>query len=466
MSDGSDEQRIDDLPDLLAGVADDAIPRDGMLVGKVGDRRVILARWAGEVVAFQAECPHYGAPLADGCLAAGVIHCPWHHAAFDLADGSVLRPPALQPLTRWETEVVNGRVRVSAETPVEAAKRARPVKSVGPVIVVGAGAAGTAAVLTLRRRGFDGPLALVDPDPSAPYDRPNLSKDYLAGTAPEAWLALKGDADWSDLEVRRVVDSVTGIDPAAHSVMLGRARERLTYDALLLATGAAPRKLTVPGADAAHVYVLRSLSDCRRIKRAAEQARGVVVVGAGFLGLEVAASLRALGLEVHVVAPDAVPLQRPLGAALGREVRELHESRGVIFHLGEGVREIGPSAVSLTGGDSVRADIVVAAVGVEPRVELGGYAGLRIDDGVLVDRFLATTADSIYAAGDIARFPHPGTGRLIRIEHWAVAEAQGRTAALNILGEAVPFADVPFFWTQHYDVPIAWTASCSKTQPR
>jgi NADPH-dependent 2,4-dienoyl-CoA reductase/sulfur reductase-like enzyme len=295
---------------------------------------------------------------------------------------------------------------------------------------------------------------MLSQDQAAPVDRPNLSKDYLAGSAPEDWLPLRPDTFYADNDVQLQLDTeVVSLDLNGRAVMKADG-ERLSYDRLLLATGAEPVRPSISGADQKHVHTLRSLADCRAIIRKAENARRVLVIGASFIGLEVAAALRVRGIEVHVVAPEQRPMERILGAQMGDFVRALHEEHGVIFHLQDAVNAIDGRRAMLKSGDTLEVDFTVVGVGVRPRVALAEKAGLRMDRGVAVNTFLETSAPGVYAAGDIARWPDPHSGESIRVEHWVVAERQGQTVAGNMLGLTERFDAVPFFWSQHYDVPI------------
>ncbi len=441
-------------PDLARGVAADTLADGAMIAGHVGDAAVLLVRSAGEFFAIDATCTHYGGPLADGLLVGDTVRCPWHHACFSLRTGEALRAPALAPLGCWTTELREGRVYVGDK----AAPGARPTKAKtgGPsrIVIVGGGAAGFAAAEMLRRRGFDGSITMLSDDDAAPVDRPNLSKDYLAGNAPEEWIPLRGDDFYAEQRIElRLRTTVAAIDPGRRSVVLGDGAA-IPYDRLLVATGAEPVRLPLPGMELPHVHTLRTLADSRAIIARAATARRAVVMGASFIGLEVAASLRARNLDVHVVAPEVRPMERILGPAMGDFIRRLHEEHGVVFHLGETASAIAADKVTLKSGGTIDADLVVVGVGVRPRVALAEKAGLALDRGVVVNALLQTSAPEIYAAGDIARWPDPHSGATIRVEHWVVAERQGQTAAVNMLGAAEKFDAVPFFWSQHYDVPV------------
>jgi NADPH-dependent 2,4-dienoyl-CoA reductase/sulfur reductase-like enzyme/nitrite reductase/ring-hydroxylating ferredoxin subunit len=426
-----------------------------MLIGHFGGDPVLLVRKGQAVHAMGAKCTHYGGPLEQGLFDGSTVRCPWHHACFRPDTGEASQAPAIDPVSCFAVEERGGRLFVTGTTS-RAAVAASTISAPSSVIIVGGGAAGFAAAEMLKRLGYAQPVTIVSADDAGPYDRPNISKDYLAGTAPEEWIPLR-PSDWYEksgvelLTGRRVVRLM----PDARSVALDDGR-RLEYGALLLATGASPIKLDVPGAQLPHVRYLRSLSDSRAIIDCAAQVRHAVIVGASFIGLEVAASLRRRHLEVHVVAPEEIPMQRVLGTELGRFVREVHEQHGVRFHLGQTVASIAEQSVTLKNGSKLDADLVVVGIGVRPNLDLAVQAGLTVDRGIVVDEYLRTSAPGIWAGGDIARWPDRYSGSAIRVEHWVVAETHGQAAARNMLGHNQPFTAVPFFWSAHYDVTIGY----------
>jgi len=265
---------------------------------------------------------------------------------------------------------------------------------------------------------------------------------------------LQPDSFYPENEIDLRLDAtVASIEVRSREVLLTDGT-RIPYERLLLATGAEPVRLSIPGADQPHVRVLRSLADCRAIIEHVKSARRAVVLGASFIGLEVAASLRARGIEVHVVAPEKRPMERILGPQLGDFIRSLHEKHGVVFHLGTTASVITAKKINLADGNALDADLVVAGLGVRPRIDLAERAGLTVDRGVMVNAYLETSAPGIFATGDIARWPDSRGGENIRIEHWVVAQRQGQCAALNMLGQREKFTAAPFFWSQHYDISI------------
>ena len=441
-------------PDLTQGLAFAAIPDGGKLVGHVGEEEVLLVRRGDEVFAVGAHCTHYHGPLVEGLVVDDTVRCPWHHACFDLRTGEAAHAPAFDSLSCWTVERRGETIFVRAKKDAPKHRDKAPTASPGKIVIVGGGAAGFAAAEMLRREQYPGGIVMLSNDNAAPVDRPNLSKDYLAGNAPEDWVPLRPDSFYRENGIDlRLETNVVAIEPRTREVVLAGG-EKVGYDRLLLATGAEPVRLSIPGAEAPHVYTLRSLADSRAIIAQAKAARRAVVLGASFIGLEVAASLRARDIEVHVVAPERRPMERVLGPQMGDFVRSLHEEHGVIFHLENTPTAINGRKVTLKSGGALDADLVVAGIGVRPRTGLAEAAGLALDRGVAVNAYLETSAPGIFAAGDIARWPDVHSGANIRVEHWVVAERQGQTAARNMLGYREPFAAVPFFWSQHYDVPI------------
>jgi NADPH-dependent 2,4-dienoyl-CoA reductase/sulfur reductase-like enzyme/nitrite reductase/ring-hydroxylating ferredoxin subunit len=449
-------------PDLgTVGVASNELRDGGMLLGHFAGEPVLLVRKGTALHAMGAKCTHYGGPLAEGVFDGSTVRCPWHHACFRPDTGEAVHAPAIDPVPCYAVEQRDGRLFIKW-------KISKPVTPGPPdsipssVIIVGGGAAGFAAAEMLRRQGYQELVTMISSDDDGPYDRPNISKDYLAGKAPEEWIPLR-PPDWYQqtkvdlLTSRRVVRLL----PDAHSIELDDGR-RLEYGALLLATGASPIKLDSPGAQLPHVHYLRSLRDSRAIIKGAAQARRAVVIGASFIGLEVAASLRTRNLDVHVVAPEEIPMHRVLGAELGRFVREVHEQHGVRFHLGQTVTSIAEHSITLKNGTNLDADLVVVGIGVRPNLGLAEQAGLRIDRGVVVDEYLRTSAPDIWAAGDIARWPDRYSGASIRVEHWVVAEQQAQAAARNMLGHNEPYTIAPFFWSAHYDVAINYVGAAQE----
>jgi apoptosis-inducing factor 3 len=453
-------------PDLEKGVETSSIAAGKMIAGHAFGEPVLLAHVEPNWFAIGAKCTHYGAPLVEGVLVGETIRCPWHHACFELRNGAASHAPALNDLPCYDVLLENDIVRVSrkrtgghlhgsgrrprgSRAPEKVVVEPNPITGPSSVLIIGAGAAGNACAEMLRREGYRGPVTLVDGDRDAPYDRPNLSKDFLAGSAPEDWLPLH-PKEFFETQRLEILSGVTAqsIDANARTVRLSDGSTR-PYEALLIATGATPIHLDVPGGD--RVSYLRTLGDCRGIIDKAGNAKSAVVIGASFIGLEVAGSLVARGLQVHVVAPEERPLERILGAELGSLIRDVHEKHGVMFHLGRTAKAIDAKAVVLDDGTRIEADLVVAGIGVRPNLGLAKSAGLIVDNGIAVNEFLETSVSRIFAAGDVARWPDAYSDARLRVEHWVVAERQGQVVARNMLGYRDRFDDIPFFWSAHYD---------------
>jgi apoptosis-inducing factor 3 len=448
--------------DFAAGVRLDEIPDGAMLAGRVGDDDVVLARLQNRYFAIDGLCSHYHGDLSQGLIVDETVRCPLHHACFSLRTGVALAAPALDALSCWRVEQRDEQLFVR-EKLVSTAPKARPNPSALPesIVIVGGGAAAAAALVTLRDEGYDRPVTVISSDDSAPYDRPNVSKDYLAGTAQEEWMPLRPADFYAGHDIQLLLNtSVQALDLRQKRVYL-EGRE-LAFGALLLATGSEPARLDIPGGTAGNILYLRTLADGRRLIKRVAQARRVAILGTGFIGLEVAASLRARGLEVEVVSRDQVPMERALGSELGGLLLQLHQAHGVKFHLGKTITGINGTRHQLSDGSTLDADLLIAGLGARPCIDLPQHAGLTLDQGVVVDESLRTSAPDVFAAGDIARYPAHFSGDRIRVEHWVHAQRQGQSAARNMIGQREAFKAVPFFWTQHYDLTINMTGHAER----
>lgn len=431
----------------------------------VGETDVLLARIAGKFYAVGAHCTHYKAPLAEGVISGDRVICPWHNACFSLITGDQHEPPGLDSLPCYEVREDGDRLIVSVEEHSQE-KRILSMAEYNPdadgrtFVVLGAGTAGSAAVEVLRQAGFQGRLVMVTSEDKLPYDRTRLSKEYFIGKVSTQEMPLRSQQFYNDCNIEILFNKQAVLVDAAAKTITFADGDSLNYDALLLATGGKPRRLDVAGADLDNVFTLRSFDDTDKILAAAKQASHAVVIGSSFIAMETASGLTQQGLQVTVVSPSSLPFKNILGEEIGQLFQQVHQEQGVSFRLetkatkleGNGKVE----AVILENGERLAADLVVIGIGVQPATEyLQGVQLHKKDKSVLVDEHLRAS-DSLYAAGDIARFPDWRTGEATRIEHWRIAAQHGRIAAYNMAGQSVKFAGVPVFWTMQFEFPLRY----------
>lgn len=433
----------------VASLAD--LRQDRGLQVEVGEKKIVLVRDGEEVRAYQGECPHAGAPLADGAVCNGHLICPWHKAQFAVHDGRLCEPPALNALTRYATQVIDDQIHVE-DQPVQAAPQT-PADDHRCFVIIGAGAAGTAAACALREKGFNGQLLLMDREESPGYDRTALSKFVLAAEMrPDETPPLREDAFYEDNHIERVQGEVMKLDVINKRVTLADGR-RFAYDAALIATGGEPRGLPLTGADLPQVLTLRCRDDAKQILTAAQPGRHVLIVGDSFIGLEAASALRKRGVKVTVIARHETPFVKQLGERIGRAIRVLHEQNGVLFRThvevsrfeGDGEKRL--KVAVLSNGERMPVDAALVGIGVAPATQFIDGIELEEDGSLLVDAGMQAGKD-LWAAGDIATFPINAAPQ--RIEHWRLAQQHARIAASNMLGGDLHYSDVPYFWTFHF----------------
>jgi NADPH-dependent 2,4-dienoyl-CoA reductase/sulfur reductase-like enzyme/nitrite reductase/ring-hydroxylating ferredoxin subunit len=422
----------------------------GMTQVEDGDAKVLFVRDEHGLRAFQATCPHYGAPLAKGKICGTTLYCPWHKAAFDIGDGALIEPPALAGLAQYPIRT-EGETVVATLTRMPASSPSTRAHDQRSVLVVGTGAAAVAAVTTLRHEGFGGRITMVGREDGEPYDRPKLSKNFLAKKTEPSTMAIEADF-YGSRDIAFVKGPATRIDPATRDVTLADGT-RLTADALLIATGSRAVVPTFAGGDLAGIHTLRSLADAVALSEAAERTTSIVVIGGGFIGLEAAAFLTKRGLAATIVSPEALPLAAKFGDEVAHAIKVYHEGSGVRFMRGKVAGFEGDAAVSgvrLESGETIATSLVLIGAGAAPETESIVGVAKRDDGGIVVDPHLKV-ADHVWVAGDIAAFPESHSGETARIEHWRLAEQQGAYAARAMLGAAQPFKAAPFFWSNQGD---------------
>lgn len=439
---------------------------------EVGDSQILLSKIDDKIYATGAFCTHYGAPLAKGVLCGERIVCPWHNACFNAVSGQQQEPPGLDSLPTFTTRVEGEEILVSLPEEIPK-RRTEEMARYSPeeersFVILGAGAAGTAAVEVLRQKGFQGKIVLVSAEEKLPYDRTKLSKNYLQGQADEDSLPLRSCEfyDEHDIELR-FGKAVTKVDSSQKSVTLEDG-STIKYDSLLLATGGTAKKLDAPGSDLANIFTIRQPEDANSILDAVKNAKKALIVGSSFIGMEAAASLNKQGLSVTVISPDDVPFKKILGDRLGKMFQKVHEQNGVTFKFGTKATEFTgngkvESAV-LENGEKIATDLVILGIGVQPNTSyLDGIELNEKDHSIPVDEYLQTETDGLYAAGDIAQFPYAPMGEATRIEHWRLAAQHGRLAAANMLsGKTEVSQIVPYFWSGQYDLKLRYVGHAEK----
>ncbi len=454
---------------------------------------VLITCVDGEYHALHPKCTHYGAPLVEGALSGHRLVCPWHHACFDARTGQHLEAPGCNALATYPIEHRDGQYHVTLpEHGVGDGETLNPMASGGrrdvgaPYVIIGGGAAGQRCAEGLREAGYEGRIVLLSADDQLPYDRTQLSKGFLAKTKTAKVLPLR-PADFyrvHDIDVR-LATKATRVDHTTNTIHLEDGNT-VTYSKLCVATGSTPRRPSIPGAQLGGIHTLRTLNDARALLDSLEGARTAVVVGASFIGMEVAGVLRAEGLDVTVVAPEEVPFGKTLGVRVGKTIQHWHEEKGVEFAMQQrvvafhhespvdaeaandsnviaaGVASGGSVAsVELEDGRRLPAHVVVLGIGVTPNVGL--LSDLASEDGGFDLDIHGYLGHDIWCAGDIARLPQGPLEKSVRIEHWRVAQQQGLVAGYNMAGVERPFRSIPFFWTEHWGRKLRYVGHHDKT---
>mmetsp|Transcript_18743 Transcript_18743/g.28771 ORF Transcript_18743/g.28771 Transcript_18743/m.28771 type:complete len:493 (-) Transcript_18743:166-1644(-) len=430
-------------------------------VGAGKQDKVLVAKFKGEVYAIGAYCSHFGAPLAKGVLFDDKVMCPYHAAGFSVKTGALEFAPGRDGVPSYPVTQKDGKYFVTVPKKMEKKQIAKMAKrdpeNKTKMVIIGGGAAGLNCAETLRQSDFTGEIVVLSEEKALPYDRTLLSKQLAKGNASKWSLRESGFLDSYDIDYHLGYKAV-GIDKASQQVQLADG-STVSYDKLLIATGGRAFKPPTPGIDLDNVFLLRTSEDQANIKKAAANAKNIVVVGAGFIGSETVANLQKTysgKKNVHMVC-DAVPMEKYFGYDVGAMFLHEHDKNGAKVYVNHDLTKIkydGEGKVNkvvLESGYEIPADLVIVGAGIAPNVELAESAGLTMEArGVKTNPFLQTSDPNIFAAGDIASFPNWHTGSTTRIEHWIAAQDQGSYAAFNMLGKMVPYGNIPFFWTNHY----------------
>lgn len=439
-----------------------ALPEGKPVKFEVAGTAMILIRTLTQVRAFQSKCPHAGAPLEQGAICEGRLVCPWHKAEFDITNGQWLEPLALSNLKQYPVRIEENRVLVSSRAMSPTSAPLLRGESEQTAAILGTGAAGSAAAITLRDAGFKGRLILIDHEPDAPYDRTALSKFVPAGKMQISEVPhVLDEGFYQQPGVESIREAVTALNSQQRTLTFESGRE-LHFDKLLLATGGKPVRPEMEGNQLARVHVLRGLHQAQQLLEDVEKAQQLAIVGNSFIAMELAAALRNQDIDVTVISRHERPFVPQFGEEIGQHFLDMHKQNGVKFVTGEPVALEGADGVErvrLKSGQTVPARVVVLATGVHPFTDFARDLPKQEDGSLVVDTSLQAAPD-IWVAGDIASYPAPEGRR--RIEHWRVAQQQGRLSALNMLGENHTFDRVPFFWTTHFGTRFEYLGYASE----
>lgn len=417
----------------------------------------------GKFYAFKHECPHHGANFKDGITNGKSVICPWHHANFDIESGAMIEPPGPEALEVFPVIEKNGELYINLSSVKKIDVFSKEVNySNRPIhAIIGAGAAGATAAETLRKNGFEGKIILISREETEYYDRTLLSKEFLFGGDDFKRIPVRNSEFYKKAGIERLTGEVKKLDTAASKIIFMDGNE-IHFDKLLIASGGIPVKPPIPGIDDDNIYTLRSLADAKKIKQAAQKYSKVVIVGASFIGMECAASLRKRGLDVTVIAIESVPFEHVLGVVLGKNIQKLHENKGVRFYLGHSIKKFSHEndnvLVELEDGTIIEGGFVILGTGVRPATGFLEPSILENDGSLKVDSFMHVlkAPENIFAAGDIATFPYKTQGNHIRVEHWRVAEQLGICAAKNMQGIKCEIKNIPLFWTDQFHMNLCY----------
>ena len=434
------------------------------------DNKILLTKVENKIFAIGANCTHYGAPLEDGVLFEDKIICPWHHACFNAKNGDLLEPPALNSLPNYSVKIENEDIIVMLPSKMEDSRipsvAKRDTENLNTNVIIGGGAAGNAAAQAMREAGFTGGIAMITQENRIPYDRPNLSKDYLAGEAEEEWMPLRPKEFYANLNINIAYqEKVVGIDKEKKEVLLENG-DKVRFEKLLIATGGTPVKLDIPGKNLSNIFYLRSHDNCDEIIEAANNKSKIVIIGSSFIAMEAASSLKKrLDADITVISKAEIPFKNVLGDEIGKMIQSTHEENGIKFKLNSKVKKFEGEAkiekIILENGESLEADLAIIGIGVKPATSFLNNFNLEKDKSISVNKYFEVE-ENIYAAGDIATFYNSTQNTEMRIEHWRTAEQHGRIAGFNMAGKKIEYKSVPFFWTQQKGIKLRYVGHATE----